>query len=221
MISDLDKYGLVALTIVVVLILFIAMNDLQEDESFDPTGIYFDEPDPAPAVPARSDTVVFVEEVEPAPPVAQERSDFDFGEGPVDYPGSRPRTVPVVADHQGGRHRVLKGETLSAISYRYYGTANRWKSIADANPKVNSKNLPVGYELVIPQSAGTGDTAVKEERRSETLREYRVKRGDTLGKIAKNFYGSTTRWKKIYNANQNVIKNPKSLKIGAVIKIPN
>jgi peptidoglycan hydrolase-like protein with peptidoglycan-binding domain len=53
-----------------------------------------------------------------------------------------------------------------------------------------------------------------------TTRYYTVVSGDTLGKISKKYYGTTTKWKKIADANKNLIKNPSSLKIGWKLVIP-
>lgn len=48
---------------------------------------------------------------------------------------------------------VQKGDTLSRISQRYYGTPNRWKAIYDANRDriANMNQLKVGTALVIPK----------------------------------------------------------------------
>lgn len=47
---------------------------------------------------------------------------------------------------------------------------------------------------------------------------YTVKKGDTLGSISRKFFGSTKYWKKIASANG--IGDPRSLKVGRVIRIP-
>ena len=49
---------------------------------------------------------------------------------------------------------------------------------------------------------------------------YVVKKGDSLWSIAKNFYGNGAQYTKIYNANKTKIKNPNSIPVGQVIKIP-
>lgn len=51
-------------------------------------------------------------------------------------------------------------------------------------------------------------------------RTYVVKKGDTLSEIAKKFYGDSTQWKKIYNANKSRIKDPKKLQVGTKLVIP-
>ena len=47
---------------------------------------------------------------------------------------------------------------------------------------------------------------------------YVVQSGDTLGKISSKLFGTTTKWKKIAEANG--ITNPKHLKVGMTLKVP-
>jgi nucleoid-associated protein YgaU len=48
----------------------------------------------------------------------------------------------------------------------------------------------------------------KAEERKKGQRTYVVKPGDTLSKIAKEFYGDANRWPEIYEANKDQIENP-------------
>lgn len=57
-------------------------------------------------------------------------------------------------------------------------------------------------------------------KKSTKQTKYKVKKGDTLYKIAKKFYGKGKKWKKIYKANKKKIPNPNKLKKGIVLKIP-
>jgi len=50
--------------------------------------------------------------------------------------------------------------------------------------------------------------------------EYTVKAGDTLSKIAGQFYGSIQKWQKIYQANSDTVKNPDYIFIGQKLTIP-
>jgi len=49
-------------------------------------------------------------------------------------------------------HIVRKGETLYEISRKYYGSANNWKKIFDANRNVleDANKLTPGIKLIIP-----------------------------------------------------------------------
>jgi nucleoid-associated protein YgaU len=65
---------------------------------------------------------------------------------------------------------------------------------------------------VVPSSSPTG--AGNEQT-------YEIQAGDTLLSIAQQFYGDTAQWRRIYDANRDVIgNNPDTLKLGTTIKIP-
>ncbi len=49
---------------------------------------------------------------------------------------------------------------------------------------------------------------------------YEVKKGDTLSKIAKQFYGDPSLYTKIFEANQDQLKNPDLVQIGQKLRIP-
>ncbi|MFQ3550176.1 MAG: LysM domain-containing protein, partial [Armatimonadota bacterium] len=58
----------------------------------------------------------------------------------------------------------------------------------------------------------------EETQKIDDVKEYTIKSGDTLGSIARKYYGNAMLADKL--AEYNDIKNIKSLKIGQVIKIP-
>jgi nucleoid-associated protein YgaU len=49
---------------------------------------------------------------------------------------------------------------------------------------------------------------------------YVVVRGDSLSKIAKREYGNANEWKRIFEANRNVLKDPDKIYPGQELKIP-
>ena len=55
---------------------------------------------------------------------------------------------------------------------------------------------------------------------TKSFSQYTVQKNDTLQKISSKFYGTTTKWTKLYKENKDVIKNPNKLRPGTVIKIP-
>lgn len=61
--------------------------------------------------------------------------------------------------------------------------------------------------------SGVGSTA-------SAAQTYTVNKGDTLSKIAKEFYGSANRWHEIFDANRDQISNPDLIQPGQVLKIP-
>ena len=52
------------------------------------------------------------------------------------------------------------------------------------------------------------------------VRTYTVQRGDSLSKIAKALYGDATKWRAIYEANKDQIKNPDLIHPDQVFVIP-
>src|SRR6476620_10860907 len=59
-------------------------------------------------------------------------------------------------------------------------------------------------------TGGTGDMAKAgvEKVRSQEPKTYTVQKGDSLSKIAKHFYGDASKWKEIFEANKDSIKDP-------------
>jgi nucleoid-associated protein YgaU len=49
---------------------------------------------------------------------------------------------------------------------------------------------------------------------------YTVVTGDSLSKIAKEFYGDANRWQKIFDANRDQIQDPDLIRPGQKLKIP-
>ena len=118
-------------------------------------------------------------------------------------------------------HVVRQGDTMISLARRYYDDPDKWTLIRDANRDTvpNPDNLNVGVRLVIPrlgEEGGGGATATEES----DVRRYTVKAGDTLGGIARKFYGSESDWKRIHEANKSRVPDPNNLKIGVVLVIP-
>ena len=61
------------------------------------------------------------------------------------------------------------------------------------------------------------DVAGEQQWDSQT---YTVQSGDTLGKIAKQFYGDAMKYPKIFEANQPMLDNPDKIYPGQVLRIP-
>jgi len=67
--------------------------------------------------------------------------------------------------------------------------------------------------------SGSSSTAPAPKDEAVT-RTYTVVSGDSLSKIAKKILGSAGRWKEIWEANKDQIKNPDLIHPGQVLKIP-
>lgn len=55
---------------------------------------------------------------------------------------------------------------------------------------------------------------------ASTDKTYEVQAGDTLSKIAKREYGDANKWKRIYDANTDILKDPDKIYPGQTLKIP-
>ena len=55
---------------------------------------------------------------------------------------------------------------------------------------------------------------------AETYEIYEVKPGDSLSRIAKHTYGSGNDWKRIFDANTDILKDPNKIFPGQKLKIP-
>lgn len=53
-----------------------------------------------------------------------------------------------------------------------------------------------------------------------TLRMYIVEPGDSLSKIARRFYGDASAWRRIFEENRDLIKNPDLIQPGWKLRIP-
>ena len=60
----------------------------------------------------------------------------------------------------------------------------------------------------------------KKEEEKEKVEIYEIVSGDTLGKIAKRYYGKASLYTRIHEANKELIPNPDKIYPGQKIKIP-
>jgi nucleoid-associated protein YgaU len=65
------------------------------------------------------------------------------------------------------------------------------------------------------------DFAVQEQpEKIETQKFHIVRSGETLSNISYKYYGSAGKWQKIYNANRKAIEDPRKLRPGTRLIIP-
>lgn len=61
---------------------------------------------------------------------------------------------------------------------------------------------------------------VKSGSSSTAVKIYEVVAGDSLSKIAKREYGNASEWKRIFEANADLLKDPDKIFPGQKLKIP-
>ena len=87
-------------------------------------------------------------------------------------------------------------------------------------------NLILGQapsDVVEAEKAEAEAAAAEEGKAGEDAwesRTYTVKSGDTLGKIAKEFYGNASQYPKIFEANRPMLSDPNKIYPGQVLRIP-
>jgi nucleoid-associated protein YgaU len=76
------------------------------------------------------------------------------------------------------------------------------------------------FSDVVSGSSSTAPSPAGSAEEAKTDRMYVVQSGDSLSKIAKKFYGNANAWKRIFEANKDVIKNPDLIQPGWKLQIP-
>ena len=130
--------------------------------------------------------------------------------GSADY-GSTDSSAPTTgAASTGGSedYEIRGSDTLMKIAFEVYGDIYRWKEIYDANRDriADPNRLSVGTVLRL-QSPTRPDLSNNGEK-------YVIKRGDTLGKIAYEIYGTPKKWKKLWDNNRQLIQDPNRIYAG-------
>jgi len=101
---------------------------------------------------------------------------------------------------EDGTYVMKNGETLMMASFNIYGDYRRWKELAEYNGM--SRN-----------AIGSG-TTIKYQKPNSQFRwnpegmPYLIKRGDTLGTISNDKYGTARKWRMIYENNKPLIRDP-------------
>lgn len=108
-----------------------------------------------------------------------------------------------------------------------------WKKPAKPQAQTPAPAAAPGYpvwdeETARPDTRAWQPPAVVEEPEepvlpalpSQPLATYTVEKGDTLEKISQKFYGTTRKWRRIYEANREVLRSPDRVYPGQKLTIP-
>ncbi|MFA9478356.1 LysM peptidoglycan-binding domain-containing protein [Phycisphaerales bacterium AB-hyl4] len=122
---------------------------------------------------------------------------------------------------------VGSGDTLSGLAARHLGSASRWRELLEANSdKLDSDTaLRAGMTLKLPSGSAAGSggsSASRDSGRSSggSSRQYTVRGGDSLTRIAQRELGDGERWRDIYDANRDQLPSPDSLRVGQTLRLP-
>jgi nucleoid-associated protein YgaU len=86
-------------------------------------------------------------------------------------------------------------------------------------PEEAFSNVRPGSSPATPAPASTPPSAGQTPPAVEAPR-YVVAKGDSLSKIAQRAYGDGNKWRKIYEANKDIIKDPDLIHPGQALRIP-
>jgi nucleoid-associated protein YgaU len=88
--------------------------------------------------------------------------------------------------------------------------------------KVDSQEVREKIVLLVGNTEGIGkvDDQLQVARPEPEAQYYDVKAGDSLSKIAKQFYGDANQYNRIFEANQPMLKDPDKIYPGQKLRIP-
>lgn len=119
-------------------------------------------------------------------------------------------------------YTIKKGDSLSKIAKEFTGSGHRWKYLWELNKEriSNPDKLKAGTVIIIPIEQQAQKDKLDKEVDRASLRQYTVKKNDSLWKIAQSELGDGNRWKEIYELNKGLIKDSSKLIPGKTIFIP-
>ena len=90
-----------------------------------------------------------------------------------------------------------------------------WNQVKAADSSYTDLTLDLSVDSSLPQpSSQAAPTA------AAASKTYTVQSGDTLSKIAKDFYGNANEYNKIFEANQDKLSSPDKIQVGQELVIP-
>ena len=95
-----------------------------------------------------------------------------------------------------------------------------WNQIKAADPQYSDLTCDLKVDSSLPQPQAAAAAAGASGGSTGGGRTYTVKAGDTLSKIAKEFYGSANDYNKIFEANKDQLSSPDRINAGQELKIP-
>lgn len=135
----------------------------------------------------------------------------------------RERVDQEVSGNRGYLQGTPPPEGERKATRKYYEVQVEFPSITEESrvPKKvpQEESAPVAdYGTPVTEEETRVTTVEIEEKEEYT--DYKVQKGDTLQKISMKCFGTTKKWKKIFDANRDILKSPDRVRPGMVLKIP-
>ncbi|MDP2138527.1 MAG: LysM peptidoglycan-binding domain-containing protein [Candidatus Didemnitutus sp.] len=134
-----------------------------------------------------------------------------------------------LSDYQSGRAVTgAEGEPGGNASTPAIRDANEFRISVDTLPTVRTRASSTRSQPAPPEQPKTAPSRAATAAETKTApaatrggaRRHIVQKGDTLSKLSQHYFGNRTRWRDIYQANRNVMKNDSDLKVGMELVIP-
>ncbi len=125
--------------------------------------------------------------------------------------------------------KAVKVQNLHVVDNKLFlrasaGSEQIKNAIWDQIKKVDPKYPDIGLEITVDPSLAPAAAATKPSAGQPSTaapeQNHTVKPGDTLSKIAKQYYGDSDAYMTIFEANRDQLKNPDLIRVGQVLKIP-
>lgn len=110
---------------------------------------------------------------------------------------------------EDGTYTVQKGDTLMKIAFNLYGDISQWKAIYDQNKDTLKKASQLDSGMTLKYKKP--ETEAKIEHNGDP---YMIKKGQTLASIADDIYAKRNKWKKLWENNRQLIKDPNKIYAG-------
>lgn len=95
-----------------------------------------------------------------------------------------------------------------------------WDQIKLVNPAADDITCDLTVDPSLAPVAAAAAASASGGASSGKGRTYTVAAGDSLSKIAKNFYGNAGQYMKIFDANKDKLTDPDKIKVGQELVIP-
>ncbi len=134
-----------------------------------------------------------------------------------------------LADLKAGRDNpAVSGDDATGLaSPAPRSSANEVSFTVDTIPVVRTRMPPAAPVRATPTPARPSPSQAQKTPRQTApaataagTRRHTVRPGDTLSKLAQQYYSNRSKWRDIYAANRDVMKSESDLKVGQVLKIP-
>lgn len=157
-------------------------------------------------VDAEDDSLI-ADEVTPIEEIAEVSE--PVSESPSEEIASIPSSPEISDVGSIAEYQVKKGDTLMLVAFNLFGDYRKWRELKTLN-NLEGQEVKAGMVLKYYRPA------TEFTWRPDGL-PHLIKNGDTLGTISNEKYGTVKKWRKIYDNNQPLIRDPNLIFSGFTI----